>query len=615
MTAQRLVVVGLVLVALALGFLATDRAVGGSEPAPPRTELEPAALESREVPAPPLAPDAFSETPTSTRTAARTGVAQEAPPTSPLVRLRFVSAEYGHRLPEVAFEIGRREEGETASTWRLAGLGDEHGEAELIVPEDAWLSISVDGTTDRGMFYERFAGPAGGEEVVRTVALPTGLDLVWYGRVESDGDPVAGARVTVWAFDEDDQPVRVVETETDAAGLVRLDSWSWKPVDAKVEADDVGFAITAVEEGHETPSTAQVIPLWPTGRLRATVVDGGDRPLSGVAVTLSCGTWDLRPRDADYAAHDGLTWTAETDAEGVAVLSGVPAELMLSISLARDGDELFRKERAVTLVAGESIEERFTIGTAGTVTVRVLDPDGLPLVGVQVVLVENTWEETTVRLLGPGSLRRSNASGTTDAGGRVRFEDVPLGAWFVGVAESPPGSVCAARPVFLTHEQHHVDETLELEPSLAVAGRFVDEEGNGVGGVTVTVFGRDFGGNARDDSGDDGAFRVEPMVPGTYWLSYTPKSGPWVRPRPTEVIAGTEDLEIVLRPGGRIQGVLRAASSGELVEGALVQTFAYESTYPNARAASVYSTDGTFVLTGLDSGLHALRPRTTAGSR
>ena len=328
-------------------------------------------------------------------------------------------------------------------------------------------------------------------------------------------------------------------------------------------------------------------------------------------VELEANTYSLRPPDATSSELGRLAWEAETDAAGLARIEDVAAEILLDVSLWADDLQVYRQEGSLTLPAGRVHEAWFTLDATAAIPVRVIDAEDRPLEGAEVWLVRNTYAESNPRILNTAHGRQAEARSGAD--GRLRFDEVPLGAWYVGVVNPDPGTVSLAQPLHLSAGSRPPEVVLRVGRGLAIGGRLVDEAGAGIEGLTVTVFGRDFGGSRSQRSAADGAFRLEPLAPGTYWMSLGAERRDLVLPLPFEVEAGAEDLELVLHRGGRIRGIALEAASGRPLGDVQVRAFAYRTDRPNYALGNRFSAEPEFEITGLDSGVYALLVTTDEG--
>ena len=523
--------------------------------------------------------------------------------------LQFISAFDSRSLPDVEFRVGVEADDhlpDGAEKWRRDGRSGADGRASLGVPpkEELWIWIDHADEHGHGEFEVEPILSGGVRELV--LSLATDRDLTWFGRVELDGEPVENAKVSFFDTETDDEPTLINELRTDALGLVQLEAWTWRWCDVRVNVPGVGIALVSVEEGHSTIDSAQSILLWPLGALNAEVKDVNGAPLSGIAVRLGLPTYALSSLNLSDTNIRRVEWTAETDVHGLAVLADVVAGTSLDLTLSADGRDLLQKQRAFALVAGESLEKEFVLGASGSVIARVVDPSGRALEGVTVWLVENNSAGTKGRLFNRYDEENRLAERTSDAAGIARFEEVPFGSWYAGVAGGAEGPLSLAVPLVLGAQTPAADLVLQVVQGETVVGRVVDEAGQGIAAIDVSLFGQEFAGGPTATSDTEGRFEVKRLLDGNYRLSMRMRNSMWLFPRPMDVAVPSEELLIVLSRGGSLRGVIRDAISRELVEYVELTAYAYESEQPHRQRAFHFVTEGEFEIGGLDSGTYAL---------
>jgi protocatechuate 3,4-dioxygenase beta subunit len=201
------------------------------------------------------------------------------------------------------------------------------------------------------------------------------------------------------------------------------------------------------------------------------------------------------------------------------------------------------------------------LGPPALVAGRARRADGTPLAGAEVSIAgEPGWR-----------------SAATDALGRFAFGDLPPGAYRVSATwyERP-----LTPELELVVAEGELREGLELvlPRGLALAGRVIDADGRGVGGVNVAA-----GLRPSDDpevaldhlyavTDADGAFRLEDAPAGTYWIGAYPRGGvkhdpdaPLLDGSVDGILAGGAPAEIVLPRGAVIIGRVLDPSGAPLV--------------------------------------------------
>lgn len=544
------------------------------------------------------------------------------PASAPVLELRFVS-KAGAPIGGVGFELhveGDRAEGRRGPRWSTSA--DEAGVAALAVVAGRALSVWVPDTMEHGDGELDIAALAPGERMSRTIELATGLDLDWYVRVEAGGRPVSGARVV--GLEEDGQRARVVveETATDSAGLASMRCRSWREREVLVQAPGIGLALVTVTEGHSRPADALVVSLWPTATLCALVLDSAAQPVAGAIVAVVVAAFRLGPPSEGVASYARHSVEARSDASGLALLEEVPAGLEFALTIALEGAVLVDEPGETPLPPGEKVERRYVVGVEGAVHVRVVDSAAAPVEGVVLLAVRASKAAGFPIVFDPArDGRRAAARAQTDAEGRATLEPLRLGPWNVG-ALSVEGS--APRTAELTQSSiaPFVDLTasdpiavleLRLAPPLAIAGRLVDEAGTRIGGIRLRAHGHEVGHSRSGRSDSAGVFRLEPLPAGPFSLQVDVDREPWIVPRLERIEAGTLDLEIVLRRGGTLRGVVRDGATGVPMSDAIVRAYALASDRPYSMIAQRHAPDGAFEIGGLDDGAHALVAETLDG--
>ena len=167
-----------------------------------------------------------------------------------------------------------------------------------------------------------------------------------------------------------------------------------------------------------------------------------------------------------------------------------------------------------------------------------------------------------------------------EGGQRLRFdflfEDVAAGTWAVGPApekvrydERPGPEALAAAVTRVTIEPGTTKAEVELRiwRGQFIEGRVLDPEGEGAARSGVSASGLEGGGSSHEQTGEDGSFRLGPLVPGRYRLR-AESFGSGIHAPSEYVEARTGDTEIVLRMtvGGCLSGLVIDAHTGDPVE-------------------------------------------------
>lgn len=427
---------------------------------------------------------------------------------------------------------------------------DEAGRARFEpIPAEWWVvRVRKDGYGLVGASFPVPPAPATGEA---TVALAPACSLS--GRVvDADGAPAPDVPVVAAPPEhapgtEDGSAIR---TRTDASGRFRLTDLApgtWK---IRVPARPRPRVERTVRlPGVETLDL--VLPRVARAVVTGTVTDAEtDRPLAGVAVNVG----------ADRTV---------TDPDGRYRLECAAGAVRVDFDV-----EGYAREQSRETLAADSVTERdVALSPGGTITGRVLGPDG-PVVGVPVATAPVDMRNGWGRMLGHG----------TDADGRFTVTGLASGEYAVVVATRDlytPGAPVAlfqaatADPAcrVVVAEGQRVEHDVRVAAGLPLHGVVVDEDGKPVAGGRVQAASA-FAGLLRDErivtTGTDGRFRLDGLPPGEATL-FVRKEGfaPAGRIR-VAVAPESPPVRITLYRAPVLRGSVRT-EAGEPVAGATVE--------------------------------------------
>lgn len=378
-------------------------------------------------------------------------------------------------------------------------------------------------TDDLGRFAARGLGP--GAHTVGVAHQELGLlrDVVEID-ADADPDPVvlryeppeAKGRFQVRVVDQAGVPVkglRVMLTTDGARQATGVTN------DSGVVDADVGGEVTLVQLlGAEAAGFVRPDSVHPGAGTRATeVVLERGVPIDGTAVDSSGEPLAQVSVRARWTTPTGMRWafaphTSEDGRFRVIVPPGQAVDLDGTWT-SRGGPPRPALVGWLRGVEGGGPERSLRLTEpprTGSVTVRLLDPDGDPIVGERVMT------------LPPGA--RAYEMAETDGTGRARFEGLPrtvlhfLGHWVlshdgsVGVAERYP----APRTVYAEPDGQEI--VLQVPPPATIEGVFVDRDGTPLSGALVSALGGSGAANALTDG--QGRFRllIDAEQPGPYRL-------------------------------------------------------------------------------------------------
>lgn len=443
----------------------------------------------------------------------------------------------------------------------------EEGRVEFELPAGLELSL-------RGWGASAFAGSAQlaiepmapGEERTVELALPTGLDLVYHGRVlaASDRRPVADARVEV------EREGFRTGTVTGPDGSFELELPSWSQVDLWIRAPGYATVLLEPGRGHEGPETARVVLLARTASLRARVLDAAGAPVPDVLVRLSTHAYHLAiPHHGGVyvPSYSNLDWSARTDGSGACELEDLPPSVPLAVELVADGHPPKKDLPPLSLVPGELQEVEWRLGSGCRIQGRVVDERDQPVAGQALWLQRASIEAP--KFFRPHEEPAQTAR--SDAHGQFRMDDVAPGTWWLGPAAEreadPPAVAPAAALVEIASDELVKPVLVRVHRGLLLRGSVLRPDGSPAARALVLATGVEAGWGPDASTGADGAFVLGPLVPGRYVLRAM--DGQSADSEPLEASAGEEGVVLRLRLGGSLRGTVRDGATDRASEASL----------------------------------------------
>jgi hypothetical protein len=516
-------------------------------------------------------------------------------------------------------------------------LTDEHGEAVLDVPLQEAMTVSVyDAERRRGSAFEKVRALMLGERRELVIAIPTGEDLRFFGRMLERGTraPVARAVVSgiVHATDASSGAQRAPappvaresaadyahasEILTDSEGRFDIVTASWRSPQLDIEAHGFTLAYVVPEDGHSTIESELAILLDRYASLEAHVLDARGTDMPNVNVIVSTESYRLvQPEEASMMARISApdpSWRSVTESNGRCSIDGLPPEMPLRVELVKGRSVLQKVSEPIVLHTGETRRVEWKIGGGCDLQGRVRDPNGAAIAAVTLWLRPSDSFGAY-----PDPYRKKDviASATTDAAGAFRFASVPSGRLWLCVEptrhQSEPARDDALAPlsdvVEIPDGASSVTHDLTVYRGVYIRGRVVDPSGAGVRQSVVFCAPESREWSTLAQSLDDGVFAVGPLVPGRYRCQAGRSSK---HAASDEAIASAGDEGIVLRlhPGARISGRVVDAATNMPCRAQMVLA---------AREAKSFSLmlpetkpDGTFAIEALDAGVYDLGGRT-----
>ena len=203
----------------------------------------------------------------------------------------------------------------------------------------------------------------------------------------------------------------------------------------------------------------------------------------------------------------------------------------------------------------------------GTITVYLSDHQGIVSGDVRVVL----------SVVPPSGLPQTLSEAVFPAGGRHQFTDLGRADYILRATQHESTAVKSISTTDRSRIEWEYPAELSLRPASAIAGHVVDATGRGIPGVTILPVetnpeSRTFGNRLSNPSlvlrakalsvttDDTGAFQV-PDLWDSQWILAAKADG--FKPTATDPIdSGTNDVKIILNPGGVIAGTVTEHESG-----------------------------------------------------
>ncbi|HBL31391.1 MAG TPA: hypothetical protein DD490_31580, partial [Acidobacteria bacterium] len=384
------------------------------------------------------------------------------------------------------------------------------------------IAASAPGFVESSPVEWTVPAPPGTELAIR---LRRGLALQGLIRT-TDGEPVAGARVTVGN----------AGGRSDAEGFYHLEGA--KPGSVLAELFHPAYGRQQRRVTLETETTTLDFELEAGRRISGRVVDEDGRPVSAAQVTL-----ETPQRNRSYRIYQ--VWSA---LDGRFEISSVaPGEYQAGAEA-----EGFAPAPASPLLMGESeIEDlELVLGRSGSVVGQILGLDPEQLARVQVAADDD----------------RMGRPGQIDAQGRFAIRDLPASTWELTARLSGEQRQVQARVVLAAGET--VVRDLEFGNRLTLSGH-VEYNGGPLSGAAVAIRASHFTLERNVTTGFDGGFRIEDLEPDTYWLGVSHSREILTH---NETLTLSADRDVVIRlDAGSLSGRVRDDATGEPVAGTLVQ--------------------------------------------
>jgi hypothetical protein len=461
---------------------------------------------------------------------------------------------------------------------RSAVTGREGGARLDALPPGPW-HVTVKA---RGLVPRTLRRVASGPLAVR---LEKGGSITGVVRDGATSRPVAKARVAIDAERQapsawSDDPTRN-ETATDAQGRFRLDGIGVGVVTLAARAP--GFA-RAERTGVRAGANVELF-LFPGASLAGLVRDDDGRPVPGATVRAEADQgWGAPPPE-------------RTDARGEFRMAGVREGEYTVV--AREGGRAPGFAVAVVEPEGEATVS-VVLSEGGYATGRIVDAERRPLAGR--VRLDGFAGRSLPEFASDVLTAQARADGTFALG------PLPLGSLSLDV--SAPRHVSRQVTVEIGARGRAPDlGDLVLDRGLSIAGRVRERGGRPLAGVSLRAerHGAGESSEAEAASEDDGAFLLAGLGSGRH--DVTASAAGYVAAR-SIADAGGEPVELVLEPGGQIEGRV-VDGDGDPVDNAFVSAEEQSRSQGSASAVFEKAEDGSgrFTLRDVAAGTYALYAR------
>ncbi len=399
----------------------------------------------------------------------------------------------------------------------------------------------------------------------------------------ADGAPVAGAMVEVSGNDNSKQIYLRAKTSSGAGGAFVID-----------EAQPLAGARIKSRKGNwaSTPQTVDILEAGVDGveiRLEAEVLTALEVRLPGVEPDLMGLNRNEREVVLTRLENGDLAGMKRLDAGGRCTFMHVPVGRYNVHIQDESGGLRGCGVEELEVVPGKEFQEvEITCGAKGQLTIsgRVVDLRGAPIAGAEVVA---------------GERYGTVAQATSGADGRFKLEGLEDEAYYIG-AKSRRHAPAGLRDV----ATGSTDVEIVLEDRGRIRGRVIDAKTRQpIAEANITARGpySDFDEYARAQSGVDGTFTLENVLPGDMSVTAN-KSGFMTGAMLAPVSAGelVDGVEFALLPAAKLRGRV-TNDLGEPVPGAEVACGAFPS-----RESTSTGVEGTYELTLVDTSVQVSAP-------
>lgn len=521
---------------------------------------------------------------------------------------RAYAVWYGNRLRRT---LERREQGEDDGELRAEGRTDEQGRVSLA-------------TRGPGHYYAE-AHPdlplAGGRALVDVAEdkTPDDVTLRLFDVVEFEGRVVdtkghgVAAQVMTQSRSASEGWWRGTRVSTDGDGRFTAHA----PLGSLALSVTLGKQLVVISRGHSLPSTTPIEVVVPIldAALDVTVVDPTGAAVPGAVVQVTTqDAWQASLMDE--TGPDGRVHFLAPSSQ----VSSINVEAAPWLSYA--GRAPLAEWAPLALSAAKSGSVRIELVAGGVVTGVVRAGDGgpgLPGATVRVLMGQGSQ----------GSYGWNQPEAESDASGRFRIEDVPLGRHILYATHSEwfhPAVDLATRgsappvdaTIVMLEGGAEVERDIVMQQGVVVSGIVVDTNAKPIAGArlmpgpdrnnavqTIWQWGVNAGFLYSTDLGSsdaDGRFRLGRPPGSKLVLGALTDEGasPYTEPIEIEEGRAVPDVRLVVEPGGTVRGRVVRGDEREPVVGASVSSWSSDGNrYPAVQRQAKSDAEGRFELTGL----------------
>ncbi|HVS19026.1 MAG TPA: carboxypeptidase-like regulatory domain-containing protein, partial [Planctomycetota bacterium] len=506
-----------------------------------------------------------------------------------------------------------------SATFGESPITDESGRATLDVPANQAFRLSVESEEFVESKEVDISALNEGEQRTIEFSLATSADARFVARIVDDetGAPLTGA----WAMRGDADVIASGEPMWGAAsgsggseavsiaddmGLIEVAVGSWEDLVVRVGADGRAWIGVPADLTYNSRDKAREVRLKRSAAVDVVVSNPSGVALVGAIVELAADADRLvdGPQFDGYFAPDPVRWTLTTDAQGRALIQGLPSSVQLELSIRAHEDSVTRPPQSIVLDVGEVRRMEWTMEAGVTLSGWLRTPAGEGVAHAEIWLKpQGVMQSPCFHSYDDDDVQRTVSS----EAGEFLFREVGPGTWSVGCSPDEP---FAPNGELVTVSEGRVDRALNL---IAISDGFIRGRVVGPTGeprrASVYASPKDTGCPASDETDSDGTFALGPLRAGLYDLGAMPLGGERQESlsmaRSVEAESGSAGVVLTLGLGGKLSGRVVLGGSGQGVESE-VQLQATEDSDASWWSFTSTSKEGEFDFEGVEAGTYTL---------